>query len=233
MLSHRQFNQRNLAPMPRLMALSFCLILLTQTGCINSLVMFGKVLLGDPVQPSGFETATGISLQKEEKRVLLHCSAPAYLSDEYDTLTSDIEVELISRLRRRGIGVMPPDAAADVLDDFAGHFDPKLLAQKLDDVDYIFHIQFDNFNYRERNSPSLYRGQASGRIVAYEIRGDETDRHSVQVYDQQFNTTHPTTHPVAADQMPRSVFISRFIDRLADDLGHTFYGVQNSELFVQ
>lgn len=215
--------------------LALCVVYLaiTQSGCINSFVMAGKVLLGDPVQPSGFEVATGISLEKEEKRILVHCSAPYYLTDEFDTLTTDVQEEVIRRMRRRGLGVMHIDAAADILDDHAGQFDPNLLAQQLDDVDYIFHIKFDSFTFREDNSPNLYRGRASGRIIGHEVRGDAGGRHSVQVYDQQFQTTHPSTHPVAVDQMPKTVFIRRFVDRLASDIGHTFYGVQNSELYAQ
>lgn len=211
----------------------FGLFLLLQSGCVNSFVMAGKVLLGDPIQPSGFEVATGVSLQEEEKKVLIHCSAPSYLSDEFDTLTTDIQEELIRRLKRRGMAVMHADAAADVLDSFSGHFDPNLLAMQLEDVDYIFHVQFESFSYREDNSPNLYRGRATGRVVGHEIKGEAGGRHSVQVYDQQFNTTHPSTHPVAADQMPKTVFIRRFTDKLADELGQTFYGVQNSDLFAQ
>lgn len=210
-------------------------ITITLSGCIDSLVMAGKVLMGDPVQPSGFEIATGVSLAEDQKRVLVHCSAPSYLSDEFDTLTSDIQEELIRRIKRRGMAVMHADAAADVLDDYAGRFDPNLLAMQLDDVDYIFHVQFENFTYREDNSPNLYRGKASGKIVAHEIRrGDDgAGAHSVEVYNQLFNMTHPSTHPVAADQMPQTVFIRKFTNKLADELGHTFYSVRSSDLFVQ
>lgn len=212
-----------------------CLMTSTMSGCLESLVMAGKVLMGDPVQSSGFELATGISLAEDQKRVLIHCSAPSYLSDEFDTLTSDIQEELIRRLKRRGMAVMHADAAADVLDDYAGHFDPNLLAMRLDDVDYIFHVQFENFTYREDNSPNLYRGKAAGKIVAHEIRrGDDgAGAHSVEVYNQLFNLTHPSTHPVAADQMPQTVFIRKFTNKLADELGHTFYSVRSSDLFVQ
>lgn len=216
-----------------MLMLGLCLSSLTQCGCLNSLVMAGKVMLGDPEQPSGFEMITGVSLGEDQKRVLIHCSAPAYLSDDYDTLSSDVEEELIRRMRRHGLAVIHPDAAADILDDYAGRFDPNLLAAQLDDVDYIFHIQFDSFTYREDNSPNLYRGRATGTIIGHEIRGGDSGRHSVKVYDQQFKTTHPSAHPVAVDQMPKTVFIRRFIDRIADNLGNTFYSVQSSSLFAQ
>ncbi len=233
MKAAKQIQKRSKYAFSAILMVCLCLVALTQSGCLNSLVMAGKVLMGDPQQPSGFELVTGISLKEEQKRVLIHCSAPSYLSDDYDTLTSDVQEELIRRMRRRGLAVMHPDAAADVLDDFAGHFDPNLIASKLDDVDYIFHIQFDKFSYREDNSPNLYRGRASGIIVGHEVRGGKSGRHSVKVYDQGFSTTHPSAHPITVDQMPKTVFIRRFIDRIADDLGNTFYNVQSSSLFVQ
>ena len=214
----------------RMMLVLVCMstFVVIQSGCVDTLMMAGKVLMGDPVQPSGFELATGVSLAEDQKRVLVHCSAPSYLSDEFDTLTSDIQEELIRRMKRRGMAVMHADAAADVLDDYAGQFDPNLLAMQLDDVDYIFHVQFESFTYREDNSPNLYRGKASGKIVAHEIvRGkDGAGQHAIQVYDQLFNMTHPTTHPVAVDQMPKTVFIRKFTNKLADELGHTFYSVK-------
>lgn len=209
-----------------------CAFLTISSGCINSFVMFGKVLMGDPIQPSGFEVLTGVNLKKAEKRILIHCSAPAFLASDYDTLTAEVQNGLQSRLRRRKIAMISPDRVADVLDDFSGRFDPNLLASKIDDVDYLFHIQFDSFSHQEANSPNLYRGNATGRIVGYEARGQKNQRHAVQVYDQRFNTVHPSTHPVTVDQMPKNVFIRRFIDRINDDLGHTFYGVHNSDLFV-
>ncbi|QDT31414.1 hypothetical protein Mal48_06470 [Thalassoglobus polymorphus] len=213
--------------------LMLTLLALSQSGCLNSLVMAGKVILGDPKQPSGFEVATGKSLVEEEKQILIHCSAPSYISSEHDTLTSDLQLELISRMRRNGLLVMSPDAAADVLDNYSGQFDPKLLAMEMEDVGYIFHIQVDSFSFREDNSPNLFRGRTKGRVIGYEVRGEEGGRHSVQVYDQQFSTQHPGTHPIPSDQMPKSVFIRRFIDKLADDLGHSFYSVHTGELFAQ
>lgn len=233
MKAARQFQNRSNSATFAMLMFGLCLSVFTQCGCVDSLMMVGKVIMGDPKQPSGFEIATGTSLVKDQKRILIHCSAPAFLSDDYDTLTSDVEEELIRRMRRHGVAVMHPDAAADILDDYAGRFDPNLLASQLDDVDYIFHIQFDSFTYLEKNSPNFYRGKASGTIVGHEVRGKDSGRHSVKVYDQQFKTTHPSAHPIPSGQMPKTVFIRKLIDRIADDLGNTFYSVSSSSLFAQ
>lgn len=208
-------------------------LLCLQSGCINTMVMMSKVILGDPVQISGFEQATGVSLAKADKNVLIRVSAPALVSEAYGTLTADVEVELIRRMKRHDVPVMHPDTAAQVLDRLGGTFDPQVLAREVSDCDYIMHIQMEKFSYIEDSSPNFYRGNAAGRITGYEVRKEDTGHHAVQVFEQQFRSTYPTTYPVAVDSTPKNVFIRRFIDRLADNLGATFYSVNRSELYAK
>jgi len=207
-------------------------LLFSQAGCINTMVMVSKVLLGDPIQLSGFEQATGISLAKEEKQVLIRVSAPAFVSEVHNTLTSDVEEELSRRMKLHKIKVMHPDTAAKVLDRLGGTFDPQVLAREVPDCDYIMHIQLERFSYKEESSPNFYRGNATGRITGFEVRREESGNHAVQVFDQQFRSNYPTTYPVAVDSTPKNVFIRRFIDRLADNLGTAFYTVNRSELYA-
>lgn len=207
------------------------LVLLTQSGCIQALVMANRIVFGDPKQKSAFEVATGVNLKEKNKRVMLHCSARSFISEEHGTLTVDLQEELIRRMKRRGLSVHSPDSAARVLDRHGGKFDPKVLAREIDDVDYIMHVEFATFSYMEPASPNLYRGNASGRVYGYEVRGDGADRHTVKVFDQEFKTTYPSTHPVPFDQTPKNVFIRRFVNNLSDTLGMSFYEVRNSELF--
>lgn len=202
-------------------------------GCINSLVMFGKVLMGDPTQVSGFERATGISLKKEKKRILVHCSAPFSVSSDYGNLTANFQEELFRRMRRNGLDVCPPDTSARILDERGGAFDAQLLATKASEVDYIMHIQIEGFDHREASSPTLFRGQATGSITGYEVRQKDGNRQVLRVFDQQFRTYYPSTYPVPADQTPKTVFIRRFTDHVADSLGATFYDVSASSLFAE
>ena len=234
MFRHSHSRSSGILTGPRLVLglLAGCSLLCFQAGCINTMVMMSKVLLGDPIQISGFEQATGISLAKEEKRVLVQVSAPAFVSEAHGTLTSDVEEELIRRMKRHKIPVLHPDTAARILDRLGGTFDPQVLAREVDDCDYIMHIQLEKFSYKEESSPNFYRGNATGRIVAYEVRKEGSSNHAVQVFDQQFRSTYPTTYPVAVDSTPKNVFLRRFIDRLADNLGTAFYTVNRSELYA-
>jgi len=209
------------------------LVVCSQSGCVNFLSIMSKVVMGDPKQVSGFELATGISLKDEEKVVLIHCSAPSYVTDKYGSLTSDVEEELIRRMKRNGVLVKRSDAAADVLDDIGGRFDPHTLAREIDDIDYIMHIQVDQFAYMEPSSSTLYRGNSAGHITGYEVRRTDNDAHTVEIFDQRFKTSYPAAHPVPVDQTPKNVFIRRCIDSLADTLGSSFYDVTRSELYAQ
>jgi hypothetical protein len=208
------------------------LLLVLQAGCIRTMVMVGKVLMGDPMQTSGFELATGTNLKKEGKRLLIHCTAPAFVKESYGTLTRDVEEELIRRMKRHELQVLHPDVAVNIFDRLGGTFDPQAIAREVDDVDYVIHIQIDRFSYLEDSSPNFYRGQASGRIIGFEVRGDGGEKHAIQVFDQQFQTTYPTTYPVAVDQTPKAVFIRRFVDHIASSLGASFYDVTRSDLYA-
>jgi hypothetical protein len=213
--------------------LVLCVLPVTlQTGCVNTMVMMSKVLLGDPVQISAFQQGTGVNLAKEKKQVLIRVSAPALVEEEFARLTTDVEEELIRRMRRHKIQVMHPDTAARVLDRLGGAFDPQVLAREVEGCDYIMHIKLDTFSLFEGNSTNFYRGNATGAITAYEIRRDGASPHAVQVYEQRFSSSYPTTYPVSVDSTPRNVFMRRFIDRLADNLGNAFYDVNRSELYA-
>jgi hypothetical protein len=208
------------------------LLILLQAGCIRTMVMVGKVLMGDPMQTSGFELATGINLKKEEKQILIHCTAPSFVTESYGTLTRDVEEELIRRMKRHELKVLHPDVAVNVFDRLGGTFDPQALAREVENVDYVIHIQIDQFRYIEESSPNFYRGHAAGRIIGFEVRGDAGEKHAIQVFDQQFQSTYPTTYPVAVDQTPKAVFIRRFVDHIADSLGASFYDVTRSDLYA-
>lgn len=207
-------------------------LLLTNAGCLNSLVMAGKVLMGDPQQPSAFEMVTGKSLQKLDAAVLVHVTATANVTDGFGTLPADLQLELISRMKRRGISVLHADAAADIVNRDGGRFDPLRVAREIDDCEYLAHVQVDGFTWKENSSPNLYRGRSNGRITVYEVRGgDGEKRHAVQVFEQQFRTEYPTTHPVPVDQTPKSVFLRRCVDHMADSIGPTFYAMGTADLF--
>lgn len=243
--------------MTRRTYVALCLTTLS-SGCVNTLVMFGKTFLGDPTHPSGFEQATGVSLKDDEKSVLLICSATSSVNHEFGEVPIFLEEELMRRLKRRDISVVDQTQAIRIIEDRGGQFDATAIAKGVDGVDYIVHIKLDYFSYMEHESPNLYRGRSGGIITAYEVRGGDSEdedgkerktrdkdkdseasaedsgpRFALQVYTQEFRTEYPTTHPIPVDDnMPKSVFIRRAMEHLATSLGATFYDVTSSELIT-
>ncbi|WP_437204721.1 hypothetical protein [Planctomicrobium sp. SH664] len=208
------------------------LLCVFQTGCVQNFMMLAKVLSGDPIQQSALEQATGINLKKAEKKVLVYCSSPALVTDDYSSLTSDVQEELIRKMRRHKLIVSKSDDASRVLDSRGGKFDPKLLARELPDVDYIAHVRLEGFSCLEPASKTLYRGRCNGKVTVYEVRGEGDSRHTVQVMDQTFQTSYPSTYPIPVDQIPKNVFLRECIDQITDCLGNSFYSVNQHSLFA-
>lgn len=217
---------------PRLLALCLLAALITP-GCVNTLALVSKVFIGDPMQPSAFKMATGNSLSKSEKNVLLYCSSPPLVSDQFGALSTDLQQELIQRMKRHDILVMNSDAGTDVIDRI-GRFDPEIVGAEIENVDYVMHVQIDGFTLLEPNSTTLYRSRSSGTVTGYEVRKEEDGTKTViQVFEQNFATEYPPNHPIPKEQTPRNVFERRAIDALADSLGASFYDVYLTDLYAR
>lgn len=234
-MTDHQLRDSRCRPFRRLPAALLLILMLScamGSGCINSLVMLSKVMLGDPVQTSAFEMATRINLKKSERPVLVHCSSPDFLTIEFGTIAGDVQQELVRKMRRRGVNVLHTDTAGRILDDRGGKFDAQFLAHECKDTDFIMHIEINEFSYMEPASHTLYRGKAAGKIVGYEVRGqDSSQPHAVEIFAQRFQVQYPSSHPVPVDQTPKNVFIRRFVDNIAANLGASFYNVAQSELY--
>ena len=209
------------------------LLLVMASGCVNTLAIASKVFMGDPKQPSAFRAVTGESLEDSEKTVLLYCSAPLIISDEFGSLSADLQEELIQRMRRHKVNVLPPDAGINVIDRI-GRFDADAIGHELKHVDYIMHVKLDGFTLTEPNSPDLRRSRAQGTITGYVVeKDDDGQRTVIQLFEHNFGTEYPVSHPIPSEQMSENVFRRRSVDFLADSLGATFYDVSLNSLFAR
>ncbi len=202
---------------------------LAVSGCAQMAIV-GKMFFGDPKVTSAFAQVTGESLQ-DGGRVAIFCTTPDSVHSKFDTLSVDLQEELMHRLSRRDIDVIDSDAVMSALDDNAGIPDPDFLAQKLD-CDFLVHIDVEHFTHLETGSRDLLRGRAIGNVYGYAMVEDETyGRQARQVFEQEFRSEYPTTHPISIDQTPEKVFRQRFIDHLSDQLGRMFYDFRTSDVF--
>lgn len=205
------------------------LVVLGSAGC-SLFLLAGKVFFGDPVVPGAFQQATGIDLLEEETNVIVLCSAPSMVEGGELSLNYEI-VEAVSRqLKREGVSLVDSNDVRTWMDDNGGRLDdPRDLAEDFD-VDYIIYISLARVTFHEENSPTLFRGNASGEVFAFEVNDNDGDVMVNEVFSKGFNSTYPSFNPISADQVdsPR-IFKKRFLDRVSVQLAHLFYSHKVSE----
>ncbi|MCA9055689.1 MAG: hypothetical protein KDA75_17740 [Planctomycetaceae bacterium] len=207
-------------------------VLSSLTGCVRVLAIGAKVLIGDPKMESTFQQRTGIELQDGEHKVAVVIDAPHRVAYDFDTLVPDLQERLLQQMRRNGIEVVDPDEVTSVLENAGGDFSPTHLAQKID-ADCILHVQIEAFTDAQSGNPSLLQSHSHGVVTGYEVRGEfgAAGRHVVEVYEESFQSSYPSGHPLAAEQTPRLKFQQRCINDLADEIGRQCYDVTTAELY--
>lgn len=210
--------------------LAATLLTFSQTGC-SLFVMAGKMLMGDPLITSPFEQMSKVNLVKDQKKVLVICSTPEYIKNDYPSLNFDLTDGIITKMKRRGIEVVDSSELTSWFDENGGKTDykPSELAQQFD-VDYIVRVDLDRFDYREENSPQLFRGRANGQASAYEVRKQGDHKFAVQVFVREVQSVYPAQHPVFRDQSgtPKT-FRKRYLDIVSNEVASYFYDTRPSE----
>jgi hypothetical protein len=222
-------DRRLLRPVPLIVAALACGLV---CGC-QSWAVVGKMLIGDPKVDAPFKVGTGQSLEEEDVKVALVCTAPDSVLTEYDSVAIDVQEELERLMSRRGITMIDSDDVTNVLNREGGQFDVQLIVEKLD-ADYVLHIDIEYFDHRVPNSKNLYHGLAGGYAYGYEVVRDEnaaSGLHAIKVFEREFRSEYPGAHPVPVDRTPERVFRNRFIDSLSADLGRMFYDFRTQEAF--
>jgi hypothetical protein len=196
-----------------------CLI---TSGCSLG-VMAGKMLFGDPLITCEFTERTKIDLSKEKKKVLVVCSTPESIRSDYPSLNYDLLEQITYGLRRHEIEVMDTGEVATWLDDNGGVWnDVDELAENFD-ADYIIHVDIDEFDYREPNSPNLLRGKAFGTVSAYQVKELDGLKRAREVFVSEYTSEYPNHMPVSIESESPTVFRKKYLDRIADQIGRFFY----------
>jgi hypothetical protein len=207
-------------------------LLATSSGCINVFAMGAKILMGDPQVVSDFQRQTGVELQAGEQWVAVVVDAPGSALRVNDSLTVDLQDQLIRRMKLRGVTTANADDVTRVLEDAGGQFSANEIVREMD-VDVVLHVQIEGYTEFEDGNPRLYRGRAKGLVVGYRAVGEpgKPGRHAVSGYQQEFLVEFPGMHPIPADQTPLRVFQQDFVDQIAAQVGRQFYDVPRSDIF--
>jgi hypothetical protein len=213
------------------------LLLLSSSGCIRVMALAGKMFIGDPKSVSRFETTTGVKLAEEQNGIIIHCTVPLTVQETVETLASDIEGELIRRMKSRKMSVIDENRVVEALDSHGGRYDTQVLMNEIPDARFLFEIRIERYTIREPHTPTMYHGRCSGTIVGYEFEGggtgqdDSGPRRMAQVFEQEFDVDYPDGHPIPKDQISESSFRKKFVHEVTLRLGNMFYDVTSEELF--
>lgn len=212
-------------------------LLICSSGCVNAMALIGKMVIGDPKATSTFETTTGVKLADVENGIIVHCTAPLTVVQIAETLPSDVEGELIRRMKQKKMAIIDQNRVVEALDSHGGRYDTQVLMNEIKDARYLFEIRIERYSIREPHTPTMYHGRCSGMIVGYEFEGGEGDqpgsspRRMAQVFEQEFDVDYPDGHPIPREQMSESTFRKKFVNVLTQRLGIMFYDVTSKELF--
>ena len=145
-----------------------CCCLLESSGC-SLFVMTGKMLQGDPMTDDEFKTWYGKSMEKSGKKVAVLCSTPESVKSEFSSLDMDLSSEVSNKFHRNKINIIGAHKVASWMDDHGGgDFDVRELGNDLG-AELVVSIKLDHFDFREENSPDLFRGRARGNITVHEL----------------------------------------------------------------
>ena len=212
--------------------LACLLAVMIATGCLTGcslFVMAGRIIGGDPMIPSDFRRQTGVNLSKDEKSLLVLCSAAEFIKSEVPTLDIDLMESIARRLKRNGVDVVDPNWVSKWMDDRVGQSkDMNELVEEFK-ADYIANIRVDDFRIREPNSPSMFQGRASGTITVYRVETVDDKPQTVTVFTQGFETTYPKLNPITADRSSPSVFERQFLNHLTHFLARRFHDYRPGE----
>ncbi len=205
------------------------LISMGVSGCSLG-VMVGKMFFGDPLRTCEFTSRTKVDLSEGEKKVLVICSTPESIRSDYPSLNYDLLEQITYKLKRHDIVVMDTGKVATWLDDNGGVWnDVDELAENFD-VDYIIHVDIDEFDYREPNSPNLLRGKAFGTVSAYEVRELDGYKQAMEVFASEYTSEYPSHMPVSIESESPKVFRKKYTDRIADQIGRFFFNYHSGDV---
>ncbi|MCH9654992.1 MAG: hypothetical protein K0U86_23755 [Planctomycetes bacterium] len=228
---------RNLKPQKKsnsrnMHSLGVALLLLISLG-INGCslgVMAGKMFFGDPLRTCEFTSRTKVDLSEGTQKVLVICSTPESIRSDYPSLNYDLLEQITYKLKRHDVKVMDTGKVATWLDDNGGSWnDVDELAENFD-ADYIIHVDIDEFDYREPNSPNLLRGKAYGTVSAFEVMEVDGLKRAQEVFASEYTSEYPSHLPVSIESESPKVFRKKYTDRIADQIGRFFYNYHSGDV---
>jgi len=211
-----------------LRAVAFFLVALCSVHLSGCQIVIGvmTILNGFPKTTCEFTAYSKKRLSEKGKRVIVLATSDG--QNEEPSLDLDVIAVVTRRLKADNVKVVEAHKVATWIDDHGGITD----ATRLDPIglefaaDYIILFKFTDFGYGEQNSPGLFRGHASVKIVVVEMVASETapgGKKAKIIYNKPFTSKYPANRPVSAEEVGSpELFKSQYMNRLSEDLARKF-----------
>jgi len=206
----------------------------TLSGC-QIVIGVLQILNGFPKTTCEFTAWTKKRLSEKGKKVIVLSSSDSGARAEEPSLDLDVIAVVSRRLKADNVAVVDPHKVATWIDDHNGISDSTDLAPIGLEfaADYIILFKFTDFGYSEPNSPGMFRGHASVKIVVVEMVKDKSatgGKKAKIIYNKPFESKYPANRPVSAEEVGRpELFKSQYMGRLSDDLARKFIDYRPEE----
>jgi hypothetical protein len=220
-------------PHVRLMALALgAALLLSQSGCqiiIGTMLMLG----GRSTQDCDFKAKTGEKLAGKEKKVVVLCAVPDSAREEYGGLDVDIITDISRGLQESGVKVADSQKVASWMDkNGVGMSDVQLVEVAREfKSNYIILVHFDQFSFRETNSPNMFRGRARGNVSVTRIEKSNGTEYPRRIYNTVFGSTYPSNQPIPDTDRHAATFRLEFVQRVGTEVGRLFHDYLPEDAF--
>jgi hypothetical protein len=206
------------------------LALLTAASFSGCQIVIGTLLTlqGRPMTTCEFTSMTKKKLSEKGKKVVVITSANAEAQSEEPSLDLDIIDSVSRRLQIDNVNVVDPYKVGAWIDENGGINEATPLAPigiKFN-ADYIVLFKFNKFGYAAPNTPGMFQGHASYKVVVVEMVKDKEatgGKKAKVIYNRAFESKFPTNRPVAADEAGTlELFKSKYMARISEDLTRLF-----------
>lgn len=198
-------------------------------GC-SMVVMTQRMLFGDPLIPCAFKNITGVDLANSQKKVVVICTVPAAVENQYPSISSDILESVTLRLKREGVRVVSADKVHDWFEENNGTFAGMDSLAEAFDADYAIHIELVEFTHRADNSPNMLQGNTRGYVRAYRLAKKGRRRVAREIYtDEDFRSTFPEHNPIPGNQRSSNQFLLEYTKRISTLLAQKFHDYHVSD----
>jgi|GEM_PF-3497791 len=207
--------------------LALALLLANFSGC-QIIIGVLQIAQGFPKTTCDFtKTTHGRKLTEKNKRVVVLSSSVDSARVEVPSLDIDIIAAVSRQFKIANITVVDDHKVAKWIDenDIITTATDLLPIGEHFKADFVVLFTFDDFGYREENSPNLYRGHASGKVVVAELVDDGLKpgkKRARLIYNKPFNSKYPLNRPYTADQEGPDTFKQKFMTQLGQTLTRLF-----------